>query len=159
MAIERTYVMLKPDALQRGIAGQIIARIERRGYRIDAMKTMQLDEAILREHYAHIADKPYFPATVEYMTSGPVVAMVVEGCNIIMQRMVEVIMTVAPYGVFCLIANLVGTTGVQNLKEIYQLRDIVCTVRISKTRMFVTIHRFALFYNGISEMKMCDVRS
>ena len=71
MAIERTYVMLKPDALQRGIAGQIIARIERRGYRID--------EAILREHYAHIADKPYFPATVEYMTSGPVVAMVVEG--------------------------------------------------------------------------------
>lgn len=79
MAIERTYVMLKPDALQRGIAGQIIARIERRGYRIAAMKTMQLDEAILREHYAHIADKPYFPSTVEYMTSGPVVAMVVEG--------------------------------------------------------------------------------
>ena len=49
------------------------------------------------------------------------VAMVVEGCNIIMQRMVEVIMTVAPYGVFCLIANLVGTTGVQNLKEIFSL--------------------------------------
>ena len=79
MAVERTYVMLKPDALQRGIAGQIIARIERRGYRIATMKTMQLDEAILREHYAHIADQPYFPATVEYMTSGPVVAMVVEG--------------------------------------------------------------------------------
>ena len=79
MAVERTYVMLKPDALQRGIAGQIIARIERRGYRIATMKTMQLDEAILREHYAHIANQPYFPATVEYMTSGPVVAMVVEG--------------------------------------------------------------------------------
>ena len=72
MAVERTYVMLKPDALQRGIAGQIIARIERRGYRIATMKTMQLDEAILREHYAHIANQPYFPATVEYMTSGPV---------------------------------------------------------------------------------------
>ncbi len=81
--MERTYIMLKPDALQRGIAGQIIARIERKGYRITHMKTMQLDEAILREHYAHIVDKPFFPPTVDYMTSGPVLAMVVEGENVI----------------------------------------------------------------------------
>ena len=81
--MERTYIMLKPDALQRGIAGEIIARIERKGYRITHMKTMQLDEAILREHYAHIVDKPFFPPTVEYMTSGPVLAMVVEGENVI----------------------------------------------------------------------------
>lgn len=79
--MERTYIMLKPDALQRGLSGEIIARIERKGYRVTHMKTMQLDEAILREHYAHIADKPFFPPTVEYMTSGPVVAMVVEGEN------------------------------------------------------------------------------
>lgn len=79
--MERTYIMLKPDALQRGLSGEIIARIERKGYRITHMKTMQLDEAILREHYAHIAGKPFFPPTVEYMTSGPVVAMVVEGEN------------------------------------------------------------------------------
>ena len=79
MSIERTYVMLKPDALQRGIAGEVIARIERKGYRVTALKTMQLDEPILREHYAHIADKPFFPETVAYMTSGPVVAMIVEG--------------------------------------------------------------------------------
>ena len=81
--MERTYIMLKPDALQRGISGEIIARIERKGYRITHMKTMQLDEAILREHYAHIVDKPFFPPTVEYMTSGPVLAMVVEGENVI----------------------------------------------------------------------------
>ena len=81
--MERTYIMLKPDALQRGIAGEIIARIERKGYRIARMQTMQLDEAILREHYAHIVDKPFFPPTVEYMTSGPVLAMVVEGENVI----------------------------------------------------------------------------
>ena len=81
--MERTYIMLKPDALQRGIAGEIIARIERKGYRITHMKTMQLDEAILREHYAHIVDTPFFPPTVEYMTSGPVLAMVVEGENVI----------------------------------------------------------------------------
>lgn len=79
--MERTYIMLKPDALQRGLSGEILARIERKGYRITHMKTMQLEEAILREHYAHIADKPFFPETVTYMVSGPVLAMVVEGEN------------------------------------------------------------------------------
>ena len=81
--MERTYIMLKPDALQRGLAGEIITRIERKGYRITQMKTLRLDEPILCEHYAHIVDMPFFPATVEYMTSGPVVAMVVEGENVI----------------------------------------------------------------------------
>lgn len=79
MAMEQTYIMLKPDALRRGLVGEILARIERKGYRIAQMKTMQLDEPILREHYAHIADKPFFPDTVTYMTSGPVLAMIVEG--------------------------------------------------------------------------------
>ena len=54
--MERTYIMLKPDALRRGLTGDILSRIEHKGYRITAMKTMQLDEPILREHYAHIAD-------------------------------------------------------------------------------------------------------
>lgn len=77
--LEQTYIMLKPDALRRGLVGEILSRIERKGYRIAKMKTMLLDEPILREHYAHIADKPFFPDTVAYMTSGPVLAMVVEG--------------------------------------------------------------------------------
>ncbi len=77
--MERTYIMLKPDALRRGLTGDILSRIEHKGYRITAMKTMQLDEPILRDHYAHIADKPFFPETVAYMTSGPVLAMIVEG--------------------------------------------------------------------------------
>ena len=79
MAIERTYIMLKPDCLQRGLIGEVISRIERRGYQIIEAKTMMLDEPILREHYAHITDKPFFPETVRYMTSGPVLAMIVEG--------------------------------------------------------------------------------
>lgn len=79
--MERTYIMLKPDALQRGLSGEILARIERKGYRITHMQTMQLNEAILREHYAHIVDQPFFPPTVAYMTGGPVLAMVVEGEN------------------------------------------------------------------------------
>ena len=61
MAVERTYLMLKPDCIQRGLMGEVIARIERKGYKIVDAKMMNLDEAILREHYAHIADKPFFP--------------------------------------------------------------------------------------------------
>ena len=79
--IEQTYIMLKPDAVQRGLMGEIIARIERKGYRLIDAKMMNLDEAILKEHYAHIADKPFFPEIVEYMTCGPVFGMIVEGEN------------------------------------------------------------------------------
>ncbi len=81
MSIERTYIMLKPDCIKRGIMGEVISRIERKGYRIADAKMMNLDESILREHYAHIADRPFFPEIVEYMTSGPVLGMIVEGEN------------------------------------------------------------------------------
>lgn len=77
--IERTYVMLKPDAIKRGLAGEIIARIEKKGYRLIDAKMIQLDEAVLREHYRHIADKPFYPEVASYMVSGPVLAMIVEG--------------------------------------------------------------------------------
>ena len=77
--MERTYIMLKPETVRRGLMGEVISRIERKDFKITNMKMMNLDEAILREHYAHIADKPFFPEVVENMTSGPVVAMIVEG--------------------------------------------------------------------------------
>lgn len=83
MSKERTYIMLKPDCVKRGLMGEVIARIERKGYAITNMKMMNLDEKILREHYAHIADRPFFPSIVEYMTSGPVVGMIVEGENVV----------------------------------------------------------------------------
>ena len=79
--VQQTYIMLKPDALQRGLVGEILARIERKGYRFVRCELRMLDEDILREHYAHIADKPFFPEIVTYMTSGPVLAMIVEGDN------------------------------------------------------------------------------
>ena len=82
--MERTYIMLKPDALKRGVAGEISSRIEHKGYKIVEAKTMTLGEEILKEHYAHIADKPFFPELVEYMTSGPVLAMIVEGPDVVL---------------------------------------------------------------------------
>ena len=69
MAMERTYIMLKPDCVKRGLMGEVISRIERKNYKIIDAKMMMLDEPILREHYAHIADKPFFPEIVTYMTS------------------------------------------------------------------------------------------
>lgn len=79
MAVEKTYIMLKPDCIKRGLMGEVISRIEKKGYKIVDAKMMRLDETVLREHYAHIVDKPFFPEIVEYMTSGPVWAMIVEG--------------------------------------------------------------------------------
>lgn len=81
MSIEKTYIMLKPDCVKRGLMGEVISRIERKGYRIVDAKMMNLDEAILKEHYAHLADKPFFPEIVSFMTSGSVLGMIVEGEN------------------------------------------------------------------------------
>jgi len=81
--MERTYVMLKPDAVERKLTGRIIDRIESKGYRIVAIKVMNLNQEILREHYAHVADKPFYPHMERYMMSGPVWGMIVEGENVI----------------------------------------------------------------------------
>ncbi len=79
MAIERTLVLVKPDALQRELAGEVISRIERRGFKIIGMKMMMLDQKTLEEHYAHLAAKPFFPRIADFMSSAPVIAVAVEG--------------------------------------------------------------------------------
>ncbi|MGX8700054.1 nucleoside-diphosphate kinase [Caproiciproducens sp.] len=79
--MERTCIILKPDALKRRLAGRIIARIEDKGYIIADARMLRLDEAVLREHYSHLADQSFFPDIVKYMVSGPVLAMIVEGEN------------------------------------------------------------------------------
>lgn len=81
--MERTYIMLKPDAIKRGLIGEIVGRIEKKGYEIVNMKFMQLNPEILREHYAHVADRDFYPAMEKYMMSGPVLAMIVAGENVI----------------------------------------------------------------------------
>lgn len=77
--MERTLVLIKPDGVQRGLVGEITSRFERKGLKMVGCKMMTLDEAVLREHYAHIADKPFFPGVSQFMKSSPVVAMVWEG--------------------------------------------------------------------------------
>ncbi len=81
--MERTLVLIKPDAIQRGLVGEIVTRFERKGLKVVACKMISLDEAILREHYAHIADKPFFPSVANFMKSTPVVALCLEGLGVV----------------------------------------------------------------------------
>ena len=81
--MERTFVMLKPETIRRGLVGEIISRIERKNFKIVDMKMMNLGEEIIREHYKHIVDKPFFVDTLKSMTSGPVIAMIIEGEDVV----------------------------------------------------------------------------
>ena len=81
--MERTYIMLKPDAIQRGLMGEIITRIERHGYKIANAKMFMLSEEKISEHYSHILDRPFYPEISSYMQSGPVLGMIVEGDRVI----------------------------------------------------------------------------
>jgi nucleoside-diphosphate kinase len=79
MAIEQTLILVKPDAFGRGLTGEIIARFERKGLRILQLQKMTLSEGTAKEHYAEHDGKPFFGELVEFITSGPLVAMVLEG--------------------------------------------------------------------------------
>jgi len=80
---EQTLVLIKPDAIQRGLVGQITQRFEQKGLKLIGLKMMTLDEAVLREHYAHIADKPFFGGVAKFMQSTPVIAMCWEGLEVV----------------------------------------------------------------------------
>lgn len=79
--IQRSLILLKPDAVQKHICGKVISRFEEAGLVIRGCKMIRLDPAILREHYAHIAAKPFYPEVEQFMSSAPVIAMVIEGEN------------------------------------------------------------------------------
>ncbi|CAJ0594011.1 unnamed protein product [Cylicocyclus nassatus] len=82
---ERTFIAVKPDGVQRNLVGKIIARFEERGYKLVALKMMTASKAHLEVHYQELKDKPFFPKLIEYMSSGPVVAMVWQGLDVVKQ--------------------------------------------------------------------------
>ena len=77
--MDRTLILVKPDAFARGLTGEVIARFERKGLRIAALKAMQVDRELAERHYAEHTDKPFFGDLVEFITGGPLVAAVFEG--------------------------------------------------------------------------------
>merc|ERR1712224_783688 len=80
---ERTFIMIKPDGVHRGLCGDIIKRFEQKGFKLVAMKFQQVSEDHLKKHYADLSSKPFFAGLVKYMASGPVLAMVWEGLNVV----------------------------------------------------------------------------
>jgi len=80
---EQTLVLVKPDAIQRGLVGKILERFERKGLKMVGCKMMTLDEVLLREHYAHLADKPFFKGLAKFMQSTPIIAMCWEGLEVV----------------------------------------------------------------------------
>lgn len=77
--MERTLILIKPDAIARGLAGVVLGRFEQKGLKIAGMKMIQLTDDLLKEHYSHLADKPFFPTITEFMSRTPVIALCLEG--------------------------------------------------------------------------------
>ena len=81
--MQRSLVLIKPDAVQRGLIGEIVGRFEKKGVKIVAMKMISMTQELIAEHYAHLASKPFFPEIVSYMTISPIMALVVEWADVI----------------------------------------------------------------------------
>jgi len=83
VSTEKTLVLVKPDGVARGLVGEVISRIESKGYTISALRMLQADRALLEKHYSEHQGKPFFEPLVEFMMSGPIVALVAEGNRVI----------------------------------------------------------------------------
>jgi nucleoside-diphosphate kinase len=83
VSTEKTLVLVKPDGVARGLVGEVIARIEAKGYKVVQLRMLQADRALLEKHYAEHQGKPFFEPLVEFMMSGPIVALVAEGNRVI----------------------------------------------------------------------------
>ena len=118
--MQRSLILLKPDCIQKAIIGQVISRFEDSSYSIIACKMIQLDETLLNEHYAHVAELPFFPEIAEFMSSCPVLALVLEGENVI-QGVRDLIgptdSTVAPKG------TIRGDLGTDRMKNVVHASD------------------------------------
>ena len=133
MAIERSLILLKPDCLNGRHAGEVIGRFEKAGFEIRAARLIALSDELLREHYAHIADRPFFPEIVEFMSSRPVLALVLEGGNAV--EAIRILLgptdsTKAPPG------TIRGDLGITSMKNICHASDSVENAAIEVERFF-----------------------
>ena len=133
MAIERSLILLKPDCLDGRYAGEVISRFEKAGFTIREAKVIELTTELLKEHYAHIADRPFFPEIVEFMSSRPVLAMVLEGENAISgirDMLGPTDSSIAPAG------TIRGDLGTTSMKNICHASDSVEAAEVEEKRFF-----------------------
>lgn len=131
--MEQTLVILKPSAIHRCLVGDIISRFQKKGLIITGLKMMQLDEAILREHYAHLVEKPFFPSILESMMATPVIVMCLEGVDA-----VETVrlMTGATNGRKALPGTIRGDYSMSGQENIVHASDSVENGQIELARFF-----------------------
>ena len=131
--MEKTLVLLKPSCVQRQLIGEVINRFERRGLRIAGMKMMQLSDDILREHYAHLADKPFFPTLAASMQASPVIALALEGIDAVQ---VVRAMTGATNGRAAAPGTIRGDYSMSNQQNIVHASDSPENALIELARFF-----------------------
>lgn len=131
--MEQTLVILKTSAIHRGLIGKIINRFQEKGLIITGLKMMQLDETILREHYAHLVEKPFFPSLLQSMMATPVIVMCLEG-----KDAVEVVrlMTGATNGRKALPGTIRGDFSMSGQENIIHASDSVENGKIELARFF-----------------------
>ncbi len=146
--MERTLILIKPDAIQRGLIGTIINRFERKGLKLIALKFLKLDDALINKHYAHLVDKPFFPFIKSFMTSAPLIASVWEGldCIEMVRRIVGV--TNARHAEA---GTIRGDFGVSVQKNLVHASDGLETAKEEIARFFQPdeLHAYDLFMTAI----------
>lgn len=131
--MEKTLVLLKPSCVQRQLIGEVVGRFERRGLRIAGMKMMQLDEKILKEHYAHLADRPFFPTLAASMMASPIIALAIEGIDAVQ---VVRTMTGSTNGREAAPGTIRGDLSMSNQQNIVHASDSTANAEIELKRFF-----------------------
>jgi nucleoside-diphosphate kinase len=131
--MQKSLILLKPDCLGEKIVGEVIARFERAGYDIVACKMIQLDSAVLSEHYAHVADLPFFPDIAGFMSSRPVVALILQGEDVV-QGVRDLLgptdSTQAPEG------TIRGDLGTDKMRNVVHASDSAESAKVEIERFF-----------------------
>jgi nucleoside-diphosphate kinase len=131
--MQKTVILLKPDCMGKNLAGEVIGRFEKSGLRICACRMMRLSDDLLKEHYSHLADKPFFPEIVGFMQSTPVMAMALEGADAV-ARVRELLgptdSQAAPKG------TIRGDLGADKMRNIAHASDSVETATAELKRFF-----------------------
>jgi len=131
--MQRTVVLLKPDALQRGLIGEIIHRFERKGLKLIALKMMAVSDALLEEHYAHHKDKPFFESLKKFMSSAPIVCMLLEGIDAVS---VARKMAGATSGREAELGSIRGDFSMSTSANIIHVADSIAAAREEEARFF-----------------------
>ena len=131
--MERTLILCKPDCMAKNLAGEVLARFEKAGLQLVAAKSMRLTPALLAEHYSHLADKPFFPEIVTFMSSRPVLALILQADNAVAKvrdLLGPTDSRKAPPG------TIRGDLGTDNMNNIAHASDSVANAELEVKRFF-----------------------